>query len=134
MAKQHQRITNHTSAPARRNQRTAREGARERLLAGLPVTERRLSLNGVPTAVLEGGDGRPIVLLHGPGAYAAKWLRVIPDLVRTHRIIASDLPGHGSSGTFNRSPDQPPPLEQPDAFPKVLCAARETSSGQEVAR
>ena len=29
--------------------------------------------------------------------FAAKWLRVIPDLVRTHRVIAPDLPGHGTS-------------------------------------
>ena len=50
--------------------------ARERLLAGMPVTERRLELAGISTAVLEGGDGPPVVLLHGPGEYAAKWMRV----------------------------------------------------------
>ena len=54
-------------------------------------------LAGVSTAVLEGGDGPPLVLLHGPGANAAHWMRVIPDLVATHRVIAPDLPGHGSS-------------------------------------
>jgi pimeloyl-ACP methyl ester carboxylesterase len=70
---------------------------RERLLAGIAVTERRLELAGVSTAVLEGGDGPPIVLLHGPGEFAAKWLRVIPDLVRSHRVVAPDLPAHGAS-------------------------------------
>jgi len=70
---------------------------RQRLLAMLPVAERRLRLNGVSTAVLEGGQGLPVVLLHGPGAYAAKWLRIIPDLAVTHRVIAPDLPGHGAS-------------------------------------
>ena len=50
---------------------TERDAARERLLAGIPVTERRLELAGVSTAVLEGGDGPPIVLLHGPGSSAA---------------------------------------------------------------
>ena len=35
---------------------------RERLLADLPVTERRLDVDGVDTAVLEGGDGAPLVL------------------------------------------------------------------------
>jgi pimeloyl-ACP methyl ester carboxylesterase len=73
------------------------KNARERLLAGMPVTERRLELAGISTAVLEGGDGPPIILLHGPGEYAAKWMRVIPDLVTTHRVIAPDLPGHGTS-------------------------------------
>jgi pimeloyl-ACP methyl ester carboxylesterase len=63
----------------------------------MPLTERRLELAGISTAVLEGGDGPPIVLLHGPGEYAAKWLRVVPDLVTTHRVIAPDMPGHGTS-------------------------------------
>ena len=39
--------------------------ARARLLAGIPVGERRLTLAGVSTAVLEGGAGPPLVLLHG---------------------------------------------------------------------
>jgi pimeloyl-ACP methyl ester carboxylesterase len=79
--------------------------ARKQLLAGLPVTERRVQLAGVSTAVLEGGDGPPVVLLHEQGEFAARWLRVIPELVKTHRVIAPDLPGHGASevaaGTLN---------------------------------
>jgi pimeloyl-ACP methyl ester carboxylesterase len=38
-----------------------------------------------------------VVLLHGPGEFAAKWMRVIPELVKTHRVIVPDLPGHGAS-------------------------------------
>ena len=59
------------------------DGRPPALLAGLPVTERRLALAGVSTAVLEGGDGPPLVLLHGPGAYGAHWLQVIPELAAT---------------------------------------------------
>jgi pimeloyl-ACP methyl ester carboxylesterase len=70
---------------------------RTRILAGLPVEERRLRPAGVPTAVLEGGHGPPLVLLHGQGEFAAIWARVIPELVKTHRVIAPDLPGHGAS-------------------------------------
>jgi pimeloyl-ACP methyl ester carboxylesterase len=72
--------------------------AREQLLEGIPVTERRLELAGVSTAVLEGGDGPQVVLLHGPGESAANWMRVLPDLVTTHRVVAPDLPAHGASG------------------------------------
>jgi pimeloyl-ACP methyl ester carboxylesterase/ubiquinone/menaquinone biosynthesis C-methylase UbiE len=97
MAKPQGRVTDQKETQERRNRPPAGKGARERLLAGLPVTERRLQLNGVSTAVLEGGDGPPVVLLHGPGEYGAKWLRVIPNLVTTHRVIAPDLPGHGTS-------------------------------------
>ncbi len=78
--------------------RSAGDDPRERLLAGMPVTERHLQLTGVSTAILEGGAGPPVVLLHGPGEYGAKWMRVIPELVTTHRVIAPDLPGHGASG------------------------------------
>jgi pimeloyl-ACP methyl ester carboxylesterase len=81
----------------RSSPRPVGDDPRERLLAGLPVTERRLQLAGVSTAVLEGGDGPPVVLLHGPGGYAAHWMGVIPGLVPTHRVIAPDLPGHGAS-------------------------------------
>jgi pimeloyl-ACP methyl ester carboxylesterase len=76
---------------------SAGDDARERLLAGLPVTERRLQLTGISTAVLEGGAGPPVVLLHGPSGYAAHWMGVIPGLVASHRVIAPDLPGHGAS-------------------------------------
>ena len=74
---------------------------RDRLLATMPVTERQLVLAGIPTAVLEGGAGTPIVLLHGPGEYAAKWLRVIPDLASTHHVVVPDLPGHGASDSVD---------------------------------
>jgi pimeloyl-ACP methyl ester carboxylesterase len=80
---------------------------RERLLAGLPVTDRRLELAGVSTAVLEGGDGPPLVLLPAPGEFAAVWIRVIPDLMATHHVIAPDLPGSGAS----EMPDGPPRLD-----------------------
>jgi pimeloyl-ACP methyl ester carboxylesterase len=77
---------------------------RGRLIAALPVTERRFTLNGVSTAVLEGGSGPPVVLLHGPGAYGAQWIRTIPTLTMTHRVIAPDLPGHGASASFDAAP------------------------------
>ena len=80
------------------------DDARRRLLAGAPVTERRLDLAGVSTAVLEGGDGPPVVLLHGQGGWSGMWMPVIADLVTTHRVVAPDLPGLGASEV----PDGPP--------------------------
>lgn len=71
--------------------------ARETLVAALPVTERRFELAGISTLVLVGGEGPPIVLLHGPAGHAAHWMMVIPQLVKTNRVVAPDLPGHGAS-------------------------------------
>jgi len=79
--------------------------ARRRLLQGLPVRERRLELAGIDTALLEGGEGDPVVLVHGPGANAVHWMRVVPGLARTHRVIAPDLPCHGASEAFRGEPD-----------------------------
>lgn len=72
-------------------------GARERLLAQMPVTQQQLQLTGILTAVLEGGNGPPLILLHGPGGNATHWMRVIPDLVKSFHVIAPDLPGQGES-------------------------------------
>jgi len=91
--------------PKARTRRLGGEAVRERLLTGMPITERRLELAGVSTAVLEGGDGPPVVLLHGAGEFAACWLRVVPDLVRTHRVVVPDLPGHGASAVTGDPPD-----------------------------
>ena len=78
---------------------TSGELARELLIAGLPVTERKLDVHGVGTAVLEGGHGRPIVLLQPE--FGAVWMQVIPELVVTHRVITPDLPGLGASEISN---------------------------------
>lgn len=78
---------------------TGRDEVRDQLLAGLPVTERTMELAGIPTAVLEGGSGPPLVLLHGPCGNATHWMDVLPDLVGRYRVVVPDLPGHGASGT-----------------------------------
>lgn len=73
--------------------------ARQVLRRGLAVTQRRVSLAGIPTELLEAGDGPPVVLLHGPGEFAERWVRVVPGLAAGHRVIAPDLPGHGGSSS-----------------------------------
>jgi pimeloyl-ACP methyl ester carboxylesterase len=101
-------------------QHSAGEDARARLLFGLPVNERRLELAGVSTAVLEGGDGPPMVLL--AGEFAAVWMRVLPDLVTTHRVIAPDLPGLGASEVPDGPLDADTPLAWLDELIDQTCA------------
>jgi pimeloyl-ACP methyl ester carboxylesterase len=95
--------------------------ARQRVLAGAPVTERRLDLAGVSTAVLEAGQGPPVVLLHGQGGWSGMWLPVIADLVNTHRVVAPDLPGLGASEVPDGLPDAERVLAWLDALVQRTC-------------
>jgi pimeloyl-ACP methyl ester carboxylesterase len=106
------------------------ENARKRLLEGLPVTERRLRLAGVSTALLEGGSGLPIVLLHGPGGFAAHWMRLIPDLVKSHRVVVPDLPGHGASEVESGELDAERVLQWLGELIEQTCPKAPTLVGQ----
>jgi pimeloyl-ACP methyl ester carboxylesterase len=44
-----------------------------------------------------GGEGPPLLLLHGLGGAASNWVELAPLLARRHRVLVPDLPGHGGS-------------------------------------
>lgn len=106
------------------------DGHRRRLLAGIPAGERRMSLAGIPTSVLLGGEGPPIVLLHGPGESAVNWRWVIPDLVNTNRVVAPDLPAHGSSGGEGEQLDEARILRWLDNLIEQSCDRPPVLAGQ----
>jgi pimeloyl-ACP methyl ester carboxylesterase len=62
------------------------------------VHDRRVVVDGTNTQYLEGGNGSPLLLLHGHEQSATSWRWVIPALARTHRVLALSLPGTGESG------------------------------------
>jgi pimeloyl-ACP methyl ester carboxylesterase len=105
------------------SRRAIGDDARQRVLAGAPVTERRLDLAGVSTAVLEAGDGPPVVLLHGQGGWSGMWLPAIPELARTHRVVAPDLPGLGASEVPGGPPDAAQVLAWLGALIQRTCPA-----------
>jgi pimeloyl-ACP methyl ester carboxylesterase len=109
------------SANGTRRRRWSGEVARERALEGVPVEDLRLPLAGMETAVLEGGDGPPVVLLHGAGELSLLWMRIIPALVHTHRVIAPDLPGHGATDV---PAEGPPDAERVQAWLGELIGDR----------
>lgn len=51
----------------------------------------------ISTLIAGPEDGEPLILLHGLGATKASWLTVVPELARTFRVYAIDLPGFGAS-------------------------------------
>lgn len=76
---------------------------RRTMLAATPLVERSLHLGGADTAVLEAGDGPPLVLLHGGiecgGAY---WAPVAKALAERYRLVVPDIPGLGASEPLHR--------------------------------
>ena len=58
--------------------------------------DRYLQIDSVRTRYWSGGSsGRPVVLLHGIGAFSETWLMNFDALSRVHRVFAVDIPGHG---------------------------------------
>lgn len=51
------------------------------------------------------GEGEPLVLVHGLGGGAANWGLLAPELARSHRVLAVDLPGHAGSSPLGGRPD-----------------------------
>jgi pimeloyl-ACP methyl ester carboxylesterase len=68
-----------------------------RLIEGLPVTNRRLDVDGVSTSLLEGGEGPPMVLVHGQGGFAEIMGPLIRMVVDRYWVVVPDLPGMGRS-------------------------------------
>lgn len=66
--------------------------------AKLPGLEERFAtVKGVRMRYFVGGEGLPLVLVHGLGGAAANWVELAPLLARRHRLLVPDLPGHGRS-------------------------------------
>jgi len=63
----------------------------------MTLTTLRLSSSGLKTTYRDHGSGEPIVLLHGVGMQSAAWGPQITALRERYRVIALDMPGHGSS-------------------------------------
>ncbi len=49
-----------------------------------------------------GGEGEPVLLVHGLAGNAGNWCEVVPELVERRRVIAVDLPGHAGSAPLPR--------------------------------
>jgi len=63
-----------------------------------PAFTRSLVVAGRRINVVDtGGDGPPLLFLHGLGGVWQNWLLNIPAFMGTHRVIAPDLPGFGRS-------------------------------------
>ncbi len=56
-----------------------------------------IELEYIKIAYDEMGEGEPLILLHGLGGDIREWLLQTPYFSKFYKVIAVDLPGHGSS-------------------------------------
>ena len=63
-----------------------------------PALTRHLTVDGRSVGVIDtGGDGPPLLFIHGLGGIWQNWLLNIPAFMGSHRCVAVDLPGFGLS-------------------------------------
>lgn len=67
------------------------------------MQHRSVNLDGDVHYADFGGEGRPIVLVHGLGGSHVNWLSVASRLAVHGRVLAVDLTGHGRTPSFGRS-------------------------------
>ena len=61
------------------------------------LTPRFVEAEGLRLRYVRHGQGPSVLLLHGFSSSLFTWKDVLPELARTHDVIALDLPGHGGS-------------------------------------
>lgn len=54
-------------------------------------------IDGNQIAFYEQGSGSPVILIHGIPTNSLMWRNIIPQLAKTHRVIAPDLLNYGES-------------------------------------
>jgi len=67
--------------------------------------ERELDWGGTRLCYAVGGDGPPLLLVHGLGGTIENWRALAPPLAVDHRVLVPDLPGHGGSSPLSEARD-----------------------------
>ncbi len=62
-----------------------------------------VDLDGPVHYVDFGGEGSPLLMVHGLGGNALNWMSVGPELAKRHHALAIDLAGFGQTPLFKRS-------------------------------
>lgn len=81
-------------------------GRRVREPAELPGFEERIvDVRAVRMRALVGGDGPPLVLVHGLTGAASNFVELAPLLATRFRVLVPELPGHGGSSPLPAAPN-----------------------------
>jgi len=73
---------------------------------------KRIKTLGTEIALVQGGNGPPLLLVHGYPQTHVMWHKVAPRLAERFTVVAPDLRGHGASG-------KPPPTPSTCPIPSA---------------
>ncbi len=73
----------------------AQQNAAGTLIPGFAVS--KIQTSGATIHVAKGGEGPPLLLLHGAPQTHSTWRLIAPELARRYTVIAPDLRGYGDS-------------------------------------
>jgi len=71
----------------------------------MPYQKKKIPVNGYEMAVVEEGDGDPIVFLHGNATSSYMWRNIMPHIEGLGRLIAIDNIGQGDSDKLKDTGD-----------------------------
>jgi pimeloyl-ACP methyl ester carboxylesterase len=89
------------------------------VIAGFAARE--LEWRATPLRYAVGGEGPPLLLVHGLGGAAANWRAFAPSLAARWRVVVPELPGHGGSAPLPAAPHL-------DAFADAVLAVAEAEA------
>src|SRR5688572_25899834 len=78
-------------------------GEISRFLPGFTVS--KVKTTGTTIHVVKGGQGPPVLLLHGAPMSHITWRFIGPQLAKQYTVVAPDLRGYGDSGKMPDTPD-----------------------------
>ena len=78
-------------------------GETSKFLPGFTVS--KVKTSGTTIHVVKGGQGPPLLLLHGAPMSHITWRFIGPQLAKQYTVVAPDLRGYGDSGKMPDTPD-----------------------------
>ena len=96
MAQQQQLQANQTFSPSVEEQQQLLEGISFQI-DNVTFSHHMASVNGIQMHYVMGGQGDPVVLLHGWPQSWYEWRHIMPALAENYTVIAPDLRGFGDS-------------------------------------
>jgi pimeloyl-ACP methyl ester carboxylesterase len=98
----------------------------------IAIETRSAELPGVRFQYLIAGEGDPVFLLHGYAQTSHMWRPLISELAKTHRVIAPDLRGFGSSSKPESGYDKKTMAQDIHALAASLGHSRIAIAGHDI--